>query len=116
MKFRELQEGLRVGDNLKVILPGGTVHYYKILNRDQVFYRDTHVEEDIAAGGASDYTEITNLNPPANEIIQVYKIKNLLIMPKFILLRRNKAAFGNPRKIIVINSVFSSIMPLQILK
>ena len=75
MTRQTLCEGLRIGDNFQVILPGGSTKFYKVLNRDQVFYRNITFDEVAALGGAQDYTEITDLNPPANEVIQICKIK-----------------------------------------
>jgi hypothetical protein len=74
MSREKLSNGLRIGDNIKVLIPGGggAAKYYKITNRDQLFYNDAH--SAITAGSYEDYAEITNLNPPSSEIIQVYKI------------------------------------------
>ena len=65
-----MQKDLRIGDNLKIVLVGGDCKYYTITGVDKLYYRDAH--SALAAAGTETYTEITNLDPPTN---QLYFIK-----------------------------------------
>ena len=69
-----LQKGLRVGDNIAIREVGGdSIRYFKILNRDTIFLVDSH--SALAASGTEDYTEYTNLDPPIDQLYQIYKIE-----------------------------------------
>lgn len=63
--------GLNIGDNVAIVISGNK-YYYEILNRDTVFYRDSH--SALATGSTESYAEITNLNPPIAQLYQVYGI------------------------------------------
>jgi len=64
---------LRVEDNLKVIYIGGEVKYFRIQAVDNIFYKDAH--SALAAAGTEDYSEISNLDPPADQLYYIYGIE-----------------------------------------
>jgi len=67
------EAGLRPGDNVEVRLAGTkTVKYYRITNRDTIFYLDKH--STLAAGGTESYAEVTDLDPPTGQLYQIYNI------------------------------------------
>lgn len=66
-------EGLSIGDCIGVRLPGGEVKFYQILLRDKLFYRDAHAA--LTTGSTESFAEVTNLNPPRDQLYQIYKIK-----------------------------------------
>jgi len=68
-----LPGGCAVGDNLKVRIGKQTEFFCKITNRDTIFLRDE--VGDVAGLGTTDpYEEVTNLNPPVQQVYQVYGI------------------------------------------
>lgn len=70
----DLQKGLRVGDNVGIREVGGAItRYFKVINRDTIFLVDTHAA--LATGSTEDYTEYTNLNPPIDQLFQIYKLE-----------------------------------------
>ncbi len=72
--MENLQKGLRVGDNVAITEIGGTEQrYYEIVNRDTIFLVDSH--SALATGTTEDYTEYTNLDPPSNQLYQIYKVE-----------------------------------------
>lgn len=72
--MEDLQKGLRVGDNVAIREVGGTeIRYYRIVNRDTIFLVDSH--SAIAAGSTEDYTEYENLDPPSDQLYQIYQIQ-----------------------------------------
>ena len=72
MAERDLTRGLKILDNIRVVI-AGTEKFYKVVNRDTLFYRDEH--DDLAAGDTESYTEITPLNPPTGQLYQIYGIE-----------------------------------------
>lgn len=65
-------EGLRIGDNIEVRL-GTTFKYYKIKNKDGIYYN--YSGSAVAASTTSAaYTELTDLDPPVNQIYQIYSV------------------------------------------
>lgn len=70
--MEDLSKGLRIGDNV-AIRAGDTIKFYEVISRDTIFYVDSH--SAITAGSTEDYTEITNLNPPSDQIYQIYQIE-----------------------------------------
>lgn len=70
----DLQKGLRVGDNISIREVGGAaIKYFKVLNRDTIFLVDTHAA--LATGATEDYTKFDNLDPPSEQLYQIYKIE-----------------------------------------
>ena len=72
MAERDLTRGLKILDNIRVVIAGAE-KFYKIVNRDTLFYRDEH--DALAAGDTESYTEITPLNPPTGQLYQIYGIE-----------------------------------------
>ena len=72
MAERDLTRGLKILDNIRVVIAGDE-HFYKVVNRDTLFYRDEH--HALAAGDTESYTEITPLNPPTGQLYQIYGIE-----------------------------------------
>jgi len=72
MAERDLARGLNILDNIRVVISGDE-HFFKVVNRDTLFYRDEHSSLD--AGSTESYTEITNLNPPTGQLYQIYGIE-----------------------------------------
>ncbi len=69
-----LQKGLQVGHNVAIREVGGeAIRYFKIINRDTIFLVDSH--SALAAGGTEDYAELTNLDPPIDQLYQIYEIE-----------------------------------------
>lgn len=68
-----LPHGLAVGDNLKVRVGKQTEFFCKITNRDTIFLRDEAGNVD-GLGTTEPYTEVTNLNPPVQQVYQIYGI------------------------------------------
>jgi hypothetical protein len=70
----DLRKGLRVGDNVAIREVGGEeIRYYQIINRDTIFLLDAH--DSLATAGTEDYTEYTNLDPPADQLYQIYQVE-----------------------------------------
>jgi hypothetical protein len=67
----DLEKGFGIGDNICIRI-GGTKKYYKVTNRDNLFYLDQPAA--IAADTTATYAEVTNLNPPHGQLYQVYKV------------------------------------------
>lgn len=67
----DLEKGFGIGDNIAIKI-GGTLKYYRITNRDNLFYLNEPAA--IASDSTASYSEITNLNPPHGQLYQVYKI------------------------------------------
>lgn len=67
----DLEKGFGIGDNIAIRI-GGTIKYYKVTNRDNIFYLEE--ADAISANSTASYEEITNLNPPHGQLYQVYKI------------------------------------------
>jgi hypothetical protein len=64
-------EGLAIGTNIAVILEGVT-KYFKIVNRDTIFYIDKHAP--LPAGATERFAEVTALDPPVGQIYQFYSV------------------------------------------
>jgi len=67
----DLEKGFIINDNICIRI-GGTKKYYRVTNRDNMFYLDE--PDAVAADSTASYSEVTNLNPPHGQIYQVYKI------------------------------------------
>ena len=67
----DLESGFIINDNICIRI-GGTKKYYKVTNRDNLFYLDE--PDAVAADSTDSYSEVTNLNPPHGQLYQVYKI------------------------------------------
>lgn len=67
----DTEKGLAEGTILAIYLQG-TTSYYKILHRDTIFYTDAHAA--LASGGTETYANVTNLNPPTDQVYQFYNI------------------------------------------
>lgn len=63
--------GFAISDNICLRI-GGTLKYYKITNRDTIFYLEQ--VDEIAADSTDSYSEVTNLNPPHGQIYSIVKI------------------------------------------
>ena len=61
-----------VGDYLKVHFIGGEVKYYQITAIDNIFYRDAH--SSLSAGSTETYANITNLDPPSDQLYWINRI------------------------------------------
>jgi len=73
METPDRPEGLRIGDNIEVRI-GTQYKYYKIKNRDPIFYTYT-ASSSVAAGTSSPtYTELSDLDPPSLQIYQFYAV------------------------------------------
>ena len=57
----DLEQGFAIGDNICIRI-GGTKKYYKVTNRDNLFY--LHEHDEVGADSTNTYEELTNLNPP----------------------------------------------------
>lgn len=64
---------LVVGDNLEVVYIGGTKKYYRIRAIDNMFLRDEH--SAITTGSHQNYTAVTNLNPPVDQLYWIFGIE-----------------------------------------
>ena len=67
----DLEKGFAINDNIAIRI-GGTVKYYVVTSRDNLFLLDQ--PGAIAADSTASYAEVTELNPPHGQIYQVYKI------------------------------------------
>ncbi len=67
----DLEKGFAISDNICLRI-GATLKYYKITNRDTIFYLSE--EDAIDADSTASYSEVTNLNPPHGQIYQIYKV------------------------------------------
>lgn len=67
-----VRDGLRINDNIRIEVAGGTEYFYKVTARDTLFLSDTRAS--IASGAVQTYAEITNLNPPLGQLYQVNRI------------------------------------------
>lgn len=67
----DLEKGFAIGDNVAMRI-GGTIKYYRVRNRDNLFYLNE--PSAVARNSTASYAEITNLNPPHGQLYQVYKI------------------------------------------
>lgn len=65
------REGLPIGTNVKVNNQG-TSKFFRITNRDTIFYRDAHAS--LATGATEAFAEITNLNPPSTQAFAFHDI------------------------------------------
>ncbi len=65
-------DGLPIGTNIAVKYSSSKV-FYRILNRDTLFYRDSHTS--LSSGSTETFTEITNLNPNTGQILQITNIQ-----------------------------------------
>lgn len=72
MAEKDLTRGLNILDNVRVVISGEET-FYKINNRDTIFYRDEH--DALAAGATESYAEITSLNPPTGQLYQIHGIE-----------------------------------------
>ena len=69
-----LSKGLQVGYCIAIREAGGdSIRYFKIKNRDTIFLVDDH--SALAAGGTEDYTDYTELDPPVEQLYQIYMIE-----------------------------------------
>ena len=69
----DVRNGLAVGTNVAILLPGDkTKKFFRITNRDTIFYRDAHAS--LATGVTEAFAEITNLNPPPGQLYQIHGI------------------------------------------
>jgi len=67
----DLERGFAIGDCVAMKI-GGTLMFYKVTNRDNIFYLE---EPDAVAADSTDtYAEVTNLNPPHGQMYQIYKV------------------------------------------
>jgi hypothetical protein len=73
MTQADLTKGLKIGDVIEITTLGGEKKYYKIKNRDNIIYRDSH--DELAAGATESYASVTELNPPIGQIYQFYEIE-----------------------------------------
>ena len=65
-------EGLAIGTN--ICIKNSTIRtFYKILNRDTLFYRDLHAS--LAAAATEAFAEVTNLNPTTGQLLQITNIE-----------------------------------------
>ena len=67
----DLEKGFSIGDNMAIRI-GGTIKYYVVTNRDNIFYQKEH--DEIAADSTESYDEMTDLNPPHGQVYPIYKI------------------------------------------
>ena len=67
----DLEKGFIINDNICIRI-GGTKKYYRVTNRDCLFYLDE--PDAVAADSTASYSEVTNLNPPHGQLYQIYKI------------------------------------------
>ncbi len=65
------ENGFRIGDNVAIMI-GDTPKFYKIIHRDSIFYVDDH--SALAAASTESFSEITNLDPPINQLYQFNRI------------------------------------------
>ena len=63
--------GFAIGDNVCLRI-GGTLKYYTISNRDNIFLLDER--DAVAADSTQSYAEVTELNPPHGQLYSIYKI------------------------------------------
>lgn len=66
-------EDLRVEDFLRVVYIGGEVKYLQIAGIDDIVLRKEFSE--ISAGESLDFTEVSELDPPTNELHWIYRIE-----------------------------------------
>jgi len=67
----DLEKGFIINDNIAIKI-GGTKKYYKVTNRDNMFYLDE--PDAVAADSTASYSEVTNLNPPHGQFIKFIKL------------------------------------------
>lgn len=67
----DLELGFSIGDNIAIKI-GGTLKYYRVSNRDKIFYLEE--ADAVAADSTATYSEVTNLNPPHGQLYQVFKV------------------------------------------
>ena len=63
---------IKVNDNLEIHYGGGKKEYYKVISMDDFIYVDTH--SATAAQTTGTFSEITNLNPPNDQLYVIYGI------------------------------------------
>ena len=71
----DLTKGFSIGDNLAVKI-GDSLKFFQITNRDTIMYIDD-ASSAISANGSESYTERTNLDPPDDQLYQIYRIECL---------------------------------------
>lgn len=73
MAERLTPEDLEIGDNLKVVYPGGEVKFFTITSVDEIFYRDEH--SSLSPGTTESYADVSNLDPPTGQLYWIGKIE-----------------------------------------
>lgn len=66
-----ITNGFRIGDNVAVKIVESTT-YYEITHMDPILYVDTHAA--LAAGATEAYAEVSNLDPPVEQLYQFIQI------------------------------------------
>lgn len=69
----DLPKGFSIGDNVAVKI-GETLAFYNITNRDNIQFVDDE-SNAISAGSTESYTERTQLDPPSDQMYQLYRIE-----------------------------------------
>jgi len=64
-------EGLAIGTNI-VYSYGGEEYYYQILLRDPIYLKKTY--SALSPNSTMNYTEVSELDPPSDQIYQIYHI------------------------------------------
>jgi hypothetical protein len=78
----DLSRGFRIGDNIGVRV-SGDILYYKITALDRIIFPKTL--SAVGSGATVDFTEMTELNPPENEVYQISNIRLIKGNVKIIL-------------------------------
>ncbi len=73
MAQADISKGFRVGDNLAVRTSGTDMVWMEVIARDQIFVEKTL--DEVVAGGTVDFKEITELNPPEDELLQIDQVQ-----------------------------------------
>ena len=68
--YLDLKKGLAPGDNIAIRI-GENIKFFRILNRDVILWKQEL--DAISAGSAMSFTEVTELNPPDDELYQVFR-------------------------------------------
>lgn len=72
----EMEYGLSEGDNVAVRI-GESIKFFKIVNKDNILYLQSDIAA-VAANTTATYAELTVLNPPDDQLYQIYRVELVL--------------------------------------
>ncbi|MFH8107831.1 MAG: hypothetical protein QXJ25_02295 [Candidatus Aenigmatarchaeota archaeon] len=86
---------LEIGDHLRVIYPGGESKFYTIIGVDDIFVTTKH--GPIAPASVSGFEEVTELNPPSDQLYWIGRIETEYNVKIFVKHPITTTRFGTSR-------------------